>query len=65
MKFREFAWLSRICSETNRADPGSYGTLARYRDVRRLEKIGEHTILGGSGDLSDFQTVLKYVKELT
>jgi 20S proteasome subunit beta 7 len=44
---------------------GSYGTLARYRDVRRLEKIGDSTILGGSGDLSDFQTVFKYVKELT
>jgi len=33
----------------------SYGSLARFKDVQRLHKVGEHTILGAGGDMSDFQ----------
>ena len=28
----------------------SYGSLARYKDVRRLQRIGENTLIGGSGE---------------
>ena len=37
----------------------SYGSLARYKDVRRLQKIGSCTIIGGSGEISDFQNILE------
>jgi len=33
----------------------SYGSLARYRDVRRLLRLGSYTMLGASGEYSDFQ----------
>lgn len=38
----------------------SYGSLARFKDVERLYKVGDNTILGASGDMSDFQ----YTKNL-
>ena len=34
---------------------GSYGSLARFKDVRRVGAYGSHTIVGAAGDLSDFQ----------
>ena len=34
---------------------GSYGTLARFKDVTRVGSYGSHTIVGAAGDLSDFQ----------
>ncbi len=33
----------------------SYGSLARFMDVRRLKDIGSNVVLGASGDMSDFQ----------
>lgn len=38
----------------------SYGSLARFRDVERLHKVADFTVLGASGDMSDYQ----YVKHL-
>ena len=38
----------------------SYGSLARFRDVERLTNLGRSTLLGSSGDISDFQ----YTKNL-
>ena len=35
----------------------SYGSLARFMDVRRLKDIGSNTLIGASGDMSDFQFV--------
>ena len=34
---------------------GSYGSLARFKDVNRVGAYGSHTIVGAAGDLSDFQ----------
>ncbi|ORX42518.1 proteasome endopeptidase complex, beta subunit [Hesseltinella vesiculosa] len=34
---------------------GSYGSLARFRDIERLHPVGTHTIVGASGDVSDYQ----------
>jgi 20S proteasome subunit beta 7 len=36
----------------------SYGSLARYKDIRRLKKIGDYTLIGASGEMSDFQAVM-------
>ncbi|KAF9923808.1 Proteasome subunit beta type-7 [Linnemannia zychae] len=38
----------------------SYGSLARFRDIERLHKVADFTVLGASGDISDYQ----YVKHL-
>ncbi|KAK3810880.1 MAG: nucleophile aminohydrolase [Benniella sp.] len=35
----------------------SYGSLARFRDVERLHKVTDFTVLGASGDMSDYQYV--------
>ena len=36
----------------------SYGSLARYRDVRRMEEVSG-TLVAGGGDYSDLQEVLE------
>lgn len=35
----------------------SYGGLARFKDVQRQHKVNSHTLLGGSGEFSDFQYI--------
>ncbi len=39
---------------------GSYGTLARFKDVNRVGAYGSHTIVGAAGDLSDFQVCSRF-----
>lgn len=36
---------------------GSYGSLARFTDNRRIISVHNTTLLGGSGDFSDFQYI--------
>mmetsp|Transcript_19949 Transcript_19949/g.32876 ORF Transcript_19949/g.32876 Transcript_19949/m.32876 type:complete len:246 (-) Transcript_19949:65-802(-) len=43
---------------------GSYGSLARFTDVRRIVSAGECTLVGADGDYSDFQYIEKILKEL-
>ncbi len=43
----------------------SYGSLARFADVQRIVPVGKFTLVGGSGDFSDFQYILKLLSELT
>jgi 20S proteasome subunit beta 7 len=43
---------------------GSYGSLAKFRDERRLADVGEHTIIGGSGDLADYDAILHMLEDL-
>jgi 20S proteasome alpha/beta subunit len=33
-------------------------------EVPRLQKFGENTVIGGSGDISDFQKVTALIDEL-
>eukprot|EP00747_Dinoflagellata_sp_TGD_P161924 gnl/TRDRNA2_/TRDRNA2_178966_c0_seq1.p1 gnl/TRDRNA2_/TRDRNA2_178966_c0~~gnl/TRDRNA2_/TRDRNA2_178966_c0_seq1.p1 ORF type:complete len:262 (+),score=47.37 gnl/TRDRNA2_/TRDRNA2_178966_c0_seq1:56-787(+) len=33
----------------------SYGSQARYKDVSRMKKVGNYTLIGASGEYSDFQ----------
>ena len=40
----------------------SYGTMARYKDVKRIIKIGSNAIIGASGELSDFQSITEMLE---
>lgn len=43
---------------------GSYGSLARFKDLERMRKIGAWTVLGASGEYSDFQFILTELQKL-
>jgi len=42
----------------------SYGSLARFKDIQRLHKVGEYTVLAASGDMSDFQYIQSLLDDL-
>jgi len=42
----------------------SYGSLARYKDARRIQRVGDSTLIGASGEYSDFQTILEMLEEV-
>lgn len=42
----------------------SYGSLARFRQISRMHKVTDHTLIAAGGDLSDFQEVSHMVDEL-
>lgn len=42
----------------------SYGSLARFMDIRRIVDVGANTILGASGDMSDFQYTQALLEKL-
>lgn len=42
----------------------SYGSMARYKDMRRLAKANENTIIGASGEMSDFQAVQQKLEKM-
>jgi 20S proteasome subunit beta 7 len=42
----------------------SYGSLARYKDVRRIRTIGEKTLIGASGEISDFQSIMEMLEDM-
>ena len=43
---------------------GSYGSTKRYKSIQRVQKINETTIIGASGELSDFQYLLNQLDEV-
>jgi len=43
---------------------GSYGSLARFRNVNRIRQIGEYSIIGAGGEISDFQQVMETLEDL-
>mmetsp|Transcript_31794 Transcript_31794/g.95551 ORF Transcript_31794/g.95551 Transcript_31794/m.95551 type:complete len:264 (+) Transcript_31794:756-1547(+) len=43
---------------------GSYGSLARFRDVERLCPVGDRAIVGGSGDIADFHALKHMMEDL-
>ncbi|EDQ85595.1 uncharacterized protein MONBRDRAFT_11719 [Monosiga brevicollis MX1] len=43
---------------------GSYGSLARFRDIRRLVSVGNQTVVGASGDVADFHSMKDTLDEL-
>ncbi|EPQ53154.1 proteasome endopeptidase complex, beta subunit [Gloeophyllum trabeum ATCC 11539] len=42
----------------------SYGSLARFKDVQRLQPVGEYTVIGAGGDMSDFQYIQSLLDDL-
>ncbi len=42
---------------------GSYGSLARYRDLSRVIKVNETTVLGAGGDYADFQFLKSIIEQ--
>jgi len=42
----------------------SYGSLARFMEVDRVVSLGKFTLVGGTGDLSDFQYIMKTLEQL-
>jgi len=42
----------------------SYGSQARYKDFTRMRKVGNFTLLGASGEMSDFQKMGQMIDEL-
>ncbi|CAN6205013.1 unnamed protein product [Urochloa humidicola] len=43
----------------------SYGSTLRYKSVERIKPVGKHSLIGASGEFSDFQEILRYLDELT
>lgn len=43
---------------------GSYGSLLRFNNIERLVKVGKETVVGVSGDISDFQQIERMLDEL-
>lgn len=43
---------------------GSYGSLARFTDLRRIRRVGDYTLVGASGEYSDFQHIMDLLHEL-
>jgi len=42
----------------------SYGSLARFKDIQRLHPVGQNTVIGAGGDMSDFQYIQAILDEL-
>lgn len=42
----------------------SYGSMARYKNVQRLSSVGENTLIGGSGEMSDFQSIVETLQKM-
>jgi 20S proteasome subunit beta 7 len=42
----------------------SYGSMARYKDMRRLCKVGDYCLIGASGEISDYQQLQQMLNEV-
>lgn len=42
----------------------SYGSLARFKDIQRLHAVGQNTVVGAGGDMSDFQYIQQLLDKL-
>ncbi|XP_039747936.1 proteasome subunit beta type-4 [Pararge aegeria] len=42
---------------------GSYGSLARFRDCNRLQKVNDLTLLGAGGDYADYQYLRDIIEQ--
>ena len=43
----------------------SYGSMARFKDVERMAKVGDSTLLAAGGEISDFQHIQDMLGQLT
>jgi 20S proteasome subunit beta 7 len=44
---------------------GSYGSLARFKNLERLKAVNEHTLIGAGGEYSDFQAIQKMLENIS
>lgn len=44
---------------------GSYGSLARFKNMQRLHAVSDNTLLGVSGEMSDFQFIKNLLQQQT
>lgn len=42
---------------------GSYGTLARYRDLSRVSVVNDATVIAAGGDYADFQYLKSVIEQ--
>jgi 20S proteasome subunit beta 7 len=42
---------------------GSYGSMARFKNIERLTKVGDYTCIGASGEISDYQYIQELLEE--
>ena len=43
---------------------GAYGSTKRYKSIQRLYKVNDSTVIGASGELSDFQYLQTLMEDL-
>ncbi|XP_048476322.1 proteasome subunit beta type-4 [Rhincodon typus] len=43
---------------------GSYGSMARFRNISRLMKVNDNTVLGASGDYADYQYLKQAIEQM-
>ena len=48
-----------MCSDTL----ASYGSLAIFKDTPRMASIGNYTLIGASGEYSDFQEIIRLLRQ--
>ncbi|KAJ6732447.1 PROTEASOME SUBUNIT BETA [Salix purpurea] len=42
---------------------GSYGSTLRYKSLERIKPVGKHSLIGASGEISDFQEIMHYLDD--
>eukprot|EP01016_Furgasonia_blochmanni_P052095 TRINITY_DN826_c0_g1_i2.p2 TRINITY_DN826_c0_g1~~TRINITY_DN826_c0_g1_i2.p2 ORF type:complete len:174 (+),score=55.32 TRINITY_DN826_c0_g1_i2:73-522(+) len=42
----------------------SYGSLAKFKDMKRIEQVSENCLIASTGEYSDFQEVMKKLGDL-
>jgi len=42
---------------------GSYGSMAMFKEVHRLQEVNSFTLVGGGGDISDFQYICEVLEQ--
>ncbi|CAG9335649.1 unnamed protein product [Blepharisma stoltei] len=48
-----------MCTDTL----ASFGSMARYKNIPRMAAIGNSTLIGASGEYSDFQEIIRLLRE--
>lgn len=43
---------------------GSYGSLARFTELRRIRAVGKNALIGAGGEYSDFQSIMDILSEV-
>ncbi|KAH3865032.1 hypothetical protein DPMN_028070, partial [Dreissena polymorpha] len=42
---------------------GSYGSMAKFRDLTRLLKVNDQTVVGAGGDYADYQFLTEIIEQ--